>query len=60
MQKKVLLIILDGWGITQDPNVSAIYQGKTPFFDSLINNYPNASLRTDGLNVGLPECEMGN
>ena len=60
MQKKVLLIILDGWGITQDPNVSAIYQGKTPFFDSLINNYPNASLRTDGLNVGLPEGQMGN
>lgn len=60
MQKKVLLIILDGWGITQDPNVSAIYQGKTPFFDSLIKNYPNASLRTDGMNVGLPEGQMGN
>ena len=60
MQKKVLLIILDGWGITQDPKVSAIYQGKTPFFDSLIKNYPNASLRTDGMNVGLPEGQMGN
>lgn len=60
MQKKVLLIILDGWGITQDPKVSAIYQGKTPFFDSLIKNYPNASLRADGLNVGLPDGQMGN
>ena len=60
MQKKVILIILDGWGETQDPKVSAIYQGKTPFFDSLIKNYPNASLRTDGLNVGLPEGQMGN
>ena len=60
MQKKVLLIILDGWGITQDPKVSAIYQGKTPFFDSLLKKYPNASLRTDGLNVGLPEGQMGN
>lgn len=60
MQKKVLLIILDGWGITQDPNVSAIYKGKTPFFDSLIKDYPNASLRTDGMNVGLPEGQMGN
>lgn len=55
-----MLIILDGWGITQDPKVSAIYQGKTPFFDSLIENYPNASLRADGLNVGLPEGQMGN
>lgn len=55
-----MLIILDGWGITQNPKVSAIYQGKTPFFDSLIKNYPNASLRADGLNVGLPEGQMGN
>ena len=60
MQKKVMLIILDGWGETQDPNVSALYQGKTPFFDSLIKNYPNASLRTDGRHVGLPEGQMGN
>jgi 2,3-bisphosphoglycerate-independent phosphoglycerate mutase len=60
MGKKVILIILDGWGETQDPKVSALEQGKTPFFDSLIKNYPNASLRTDGLHVGLPEGQMGN
>ncbi len=60
MQKKVILIILDGWGITQNPKVSAIYQAKTPYFDSLIKKYPNASLRTDGLHVGLPEGQMGN
>jgi len=60
MQKKVILIILDGWGETQDPKVSALEQGKTPFFDSLIKTYPNASLRTDGLYVGLPEGQMGN
>ncbi len=60
MDKKVILIILDGWGETQNPDVSAIYKAKTPFFDSLINNYPNASLRTDGLHVGLPEGQMGN
>lgn len=58
--KKVQLIILDGWGITQKPEVSAIYNAKTPFLDSLIKNYPNASLRTDGLYVGLPEGQMGN
>jgi 2,3-bisphosphoglycerate-independent phosphoglycerate mutase len=60
MQKKVILIILDGWGITQNPEVSAIAKAKTPFIDKLLKNYPNASLRTDGLNVGLPEGQMGN
>ena len=60
MQKKVQLVILDGWGITQNPDVSAIYKAKTPFFDSLLNTYPNASLRTDGLHVGLPKGQMGN
>src|SRR5210317_111418 len=60
MEKKVILIILDGWGQTQNPEVSAIYQAKTPFFDSLVQNYSNASLRTDGSHVGLPEGQMGN
>lgn len=60
MQKKVILIILDGWGNTQDPKVSAIYQANTPYFDGLMKNYPHANLRTDGLNVGLPEGQMGN
>ena len=60
MNKKVILIILDGWGITQNPKVSAIYKAKTPFMESLLQKYPNASLRTDGLHVGLPEGQMGN
>ena len=60
MNKKVILMILDGWGITQDPKVSAIYNAKTPYINSLYNKYPNASLRTDGEYVGLPEGQMGN
>ena len=60
MNKKVLLLILDGWGITQDPKVSAIAQANTPFIDSLYTKYPNAQIRTDGLNVGLPDGQMGN
>jgi len=60
MNKKVILVILDGWGITQDPEVSAIAKANTPFIDSLYKKYPNASLRTDGLHVGLPEGQMGN
>jgi 2,3-bisphosphoglycerate-independent phosphoglycerate mutase len=60
MNKKVILIILDGWGITQNPEVSAIAKANTPFINSLYQKYPNASLRTDGLHVGLPEGQMGN
>lgn len=58
--KKVILMILDGWGKSPDPKVSAIDNANTPFIDSLYLKYPNASLRTDGLNVGLPEGQMGN
>ncbi|MGB5981441.1 MAG: 2,3-bisphosphoglycerate-independent phosphoglycerate mutase [Nonlabens sp.] len=60
MNKKTILMILDGWGITQDPKVSAIAQANTPFIDSLYDNYPHATLRTDGEHVGLPEGQMGN
>jgi 2,3-bisphosphoglycerate-independent phosphoglycerate mutase len=60
MNKKVILMILDGWGKSPDPKVSAIDNANTPFIDSLYKKYPNASLRTDGLNVGLPEGQMGN
>ncbi|GGX21692.1 2,3-bisphosphoglycerate-independent phosphoglycerate mutase [Aquimarina muelleri] len=60
MNKKVILMILDGWGTSPDPKVSAIDHANTPFIDSLYKNYPNAALRTDGLNVGLPDGQMGN
>ena len=53
-------MILDGWGKSPDPKVSAIDQANTPFIDQLYIQYPNAQLRTDGLNVGLPEGQMGN
>ena len=60
MNKKVILMILDGWGHSPDPKVSAIDNATIPFINSLYKNYPNAELRTDGLNVGLPEGQMGN
>ncbi|MDX1279147.1 2,3-bisphosphoglycerate-independent phosphoglycerate mutase [Oceanihabitans sediminis] len=60
MNKKVILMILDGWGKSPDPKVSAIDHANTPFIDSLYHTYPNATLRTDGLHVGLPEGQMGN
>lgn len=60
MNNKVILMILDGWGKSPDPKVSAIDQADTPFIDSLYKKYANASLLTDGMNVGLPEGQMGN
>ncbi len=58
--KKVILMILDGWGKSPDSKVSAIDNANIPFINSLYKKYPNAQLRTDGLNVGLPEGQMGN
>jgi 2,3-bisphosphoglycerate-independent phosphoglycerate mutase len=60
MNKKALLIILDGWGMTQNPQVSALEQANTPYLDYLNQTYPTASLETSGLAVGLPEGQMGN
>jgi 2,3-bisphosphoglycerate-independent phosphoglycerate mutase len=60
MNKKTLLMILDGWGKSPDPSISAIDQAKTPYIDQLYKDYPNANLRTDGMHVGLPEGQMGN
>jgi 2,3-bisphosphoglycerate-independent phosphoglycerate mutase len=60
MNKKVLLMILDGWGIATDKNVSAIDKANTPFVDSLYGKYPHSTLEASGLAVGLPEGQMGN
>jgi 2,3-bisphosphoglycerate-independent phosphoglycerate mutase len=60
MNKKVILMILDGWGKSPDPKVSAIENAHTPFIDSLYKQYANANLLTDGMNVGLPTGQMGN
>lgn len=60
MNKKTILIILDGWGIPEDKNASAIHHANTPYIDSLYKKYPNATLLTHGMNVGLPDGQMGN
>lgn len=53
-------MILDGWGKSPNPKVSAIDQAQTPYIDSLYHKYPHATLLTYGMNVGLPEGQMGN
>jgi 2,3-bisphosphoglycerate-independent phosphoglycerate mutase len=60
MNKKVLLMILDGWGLAQNKKVSAIDHAKTPFISSLYSKYPNSKLEASGLAVGLPAGQMGN
>jgi 2,3-bisphosphoglycerate-independent phosphoglycerate mutase len=59
-QKKVALIILDGWGYGRNDESNAIVAAHTPFFDSLISNYPNSKLEASGMAVGLPAGQMGN
>jgi 2,3-bisphosphoglycerate-independent phosphoglycerate mutase len=58
--KKVALLILDGWGFGDKSKSDAIYNANTPFFDSCLNNYPYSTLHTSGEHVGLPDGQMGN
>lgn len=60
MSKRVILIIMDGWGKGPNDRVSAVAQADTPFIDSLYHNYPNTELITYGEAVGLPGGQMGN
>ena len=53
-------MILDGWGLATNPEVSAIAKAKTPFIDNLFEKYPHSKLDASGLAVGLPEGQMGN
>src|SRR5216117_3018475 len=58
--KKVILIIMDGWGLGKVASADAIQHAKTPFVISLYSKYPNTTLITCGEAVGLPEGQMGN
>jgi len=60
MSKKVILVIMDGWGLGIVPGADAIQQAKTPFVSSLYKQYPNSTLTTCGEMVGLPDGQMGN
>ena len=58
--KKVALLILDGWGIGNGGPSDAIHAAHTHVMDELLKTQPNATLRTSGLDVGLPDGQMGN
>ena len=59
-QKKIALIILDGWGYGRNDASNAIVAANTPFFDSMLKKYPNSKLEASGVAVGLPAGQMGN
>lgn len=58
--KKVILVIMDGWGLGQKKESDAIQNAQTPFVSSLYEKYPHTTLITCGRAVGLPEGQMGN
>ncbi len=58
--KKVILIIMDGWGLGAVKESDAIQHAKVPFVSSLYQKYPNTTLVTCGEAVGLPQGQMGN
>ena len=60
MDKKVLLMILDGWGIGNGTKSDVISQMHPAYISAMTEKYPHAQLRTDGENVGLPNGQMGN
>jgi 2,3-bisphosphoglycerate-independent phosphoglycerate mutase len=59
-KKKVILVIMDGWGLGKKKSADAIQNANVPFVSSLYKNYPNTTLVTCGEAVGLPDGQMGN
>jgi 2,3-bisphosphoglycerate-independent phosphoglycerate mutase len=60
MQRRVLLIILDGWGLAPAGPANAESLAKTPNFDFLWSHYPHMKLHASGEEVGLPKGQIGN
>jgi len=59
-KRKVILLIMDGWGLGKVASSDAIQNARTPFFRSLYTKYPHSTLTTCGEAVGLPDGQMGN
>lgn len=59
-KKPMVLVILDGYGYREEPQDNAIYSAKTPVMDTLWAQRPHTLIAASGLEVGLPEGQMGN
>lgn len=60
MKKPTALVILDGWGVNNGQDGNAVFTAKTPNYDNLIKDFPNTVIGASGLDVGLPDGQMGN
>ncbi len=58
--KPLVLVILDGFGHSDSPDYNAIYSANTPVYDQLRAQYPNGLISGSGMDVGLPDGQMGN
>ncbi len=59
-KKTIALIILDGYGLSSNPHGNAVYMASTPNLDKYFSKYPNSRLSASGMDVGLPDGQMGN
>ena len=59
-KRLIMLAILDGWGINDNENANAVKIANTPNLDAMFKQYPNTKILTSGLDVGLPDGQMGN
>lgn len=61
MKKKLtMLMILDGFGINENEKANAVKMANMPNFEKLLKQNPNTTIKTSGVDVGLPEGQMGN
>ena len=60
MKKPIVLTIMDGFGFNAETNGNAIYAAKTPRLDDIMKNCPNTLIGASGMDVGLPDGQMGN
>ena len=59
-KKPTVLMILDGFGLNDNPKANAVYEAKTPNIDRIMAEYPFVKGNASGLAVGLPDGQMGN
>ncbi|MBB1268490.1 2,3-bisphosphoglycerate-independent phosphoglycerate mutase [Shewanella sp. SR44-3] len=59
-KRPLALLILDGWGYRENPHNNAVFHARTPVLDKLNAQYPNSLISGSGLDVGLPDGQMGN
>ncbi|MBV7317498.1 2,3-bisphosphoglycerate-independent phosphoglycerate mutase [Shewanella sp. NIFS-20-20] len=60
VNRPLALLILDGWGYREGTHMNAVYHANTPVLDKLYQQFPNSLISGSGLDVGLPDGQMGN